>query len=684
MINRGRKEWIDKARDVAIENEIARRGIKLKRITAIEFAGPCPCCGGDDRFSINTKDQVFNCRGCRGKGKGAIDLVMFLDSIRFNDACEKLAGPPPKLNGRGPVRTGTWIYRDAEGRPYLRVSRLDYPDGTKQYPQSRWDGQWVRGKPDGPKIPYRLPELLDSDRTEPVYICEGEKCADAVAALGLAATSASEGAGKWTADLNEWFRDRIAYILPDNDEPGRKHAKLVAQNLAGIAREIRIVELPGLGDGEDAFDWIARRGTREQLDVLGARASVCNLPAAPVATTMATSPGFKKINKDGSPVANWENALVAIQVLGVTCRHDLFHGKYLVGGHIVGNHVGELSDPACSMLRHAILTHFDFDPGVAHTRYAAEQLCLMQPFDPVVDYLNALRWDGKARLETVLIVYFGAADTPLNRAIGPLVFIALVRRAKEPGVKFDEIIVLEGPEGSGKSSALRILAGCDENFSDQHILGLDERAQQEMVQGIWVFELAELTGIRKAEVERVKAFASRTHDKARPAFGHFRVDQPRRCVFFATTNDDDYLQSDTGDRRFWPVPTGFIDIEALKRDRDQLFAEAAALESKGISLRLPRELWGAAKVEQEARRAYDPWLDRLASLQGEIGWTQEGKEERITTGKILTEYLNVPAAQQTAAIAKKLKAVMTRLGWQYKNIREGTEVRKGYCRPVKE
>jgi hypothetical protein len=284
MIHRTRKEWIDKARDFALEDEIARRGIKLRRVTAIEFAGPCPQCGGDDRFSINTREQLFNCRGCGGKGRGVIDLVMFIDGIKFNDACEKLAGPAPKLNGRGPARTGTWIYRDAEGKPYLRVQRIDYPDGTKQYPQSRWDGQWVKGKPDGPKLPYRLPELLDSDRTEPVWICEGEKCADAVAAIGLTATSASEGAGKWTADLNEWFRDRIVYVLPDNDEPGRKHAELITRNLSGVAREVRIVELPDLANGEDAFDWISRGGTRDQLDDIGATA-----PVAAQASTSAHS-----------------------------------------------------------------------------------------------------------------------------------------------------------------------------------------------------------------------------------------------------------------------------------------------------------------------------------------------------------------------------------------------------------
>lgn len=268
-----RDAWIDKARTVPIDNELARRGHHLRRSGA-EQIGPCPICGGHDRFSVNPRKGVWNCRGC-GKGGDVIDLVRHFDGCDFEEAVRHLVGDQPKkpnghARGNGASRlAGTWIYRDADERPYLKVDRWDSAAGEKSYPQSHWDGErWISGKPKGPKIPYRLPELLDSDRSEPVYACEGEKCADAVAGLGLFATSASEGAGKWTADLNEHFRDRIVCILPDHDEPGRKHANKVAQNLHGIAREIRVVDLPGLADSEDAVEWITRGGTREQLDEL--------------------------------------------------------------------------------------------------------------------------------------------------------------------------------------------------------------------------------------------------------------------------------------------------------------------------------------------------------------------------------------------------------------------------------
>jgi predicted P-loop ATPase len=287
-------------------------------------------------------------------------------------------------------------------------------------------------------------------------------------------------------------------------------------------------------------------------------------------------------------------------------------------------------------------------------------------FDPIVEYLDALKWDGTSRVDAWLITYLGAADTKLNRAIGRLTLIAMVRRARQPGCKFDQIIVLEGLEGTGKSSVLRVLAGSDENFSDQTILGLSDQKQQELLRGKWLFEIADLTGMRKAEVDQVKAFASRTYDRARPSYGRFTVEQPRRCVIFGTTNEDTYLKSQTGNRRFWPVPTGTVDIKALRRDRDQLFAEAAILEATGCPLVLPESLWKDAREAQEERREHDPWDDILANAKGMIVRLDDGltDEERISTDELLAIRLQIPADRQSDATEKRLKHAMRRLGWR--------------------
>jgi hypothetical protein len=129
-----------------------------------------------------------------------------------------------------------YVYNDALGELYARVIWYE----PKEFRQQHWNGTgWSWGKHKGPKLPYRLPEMLEAVGDE-VFVVEGEMDADALAALGFVVTSASEGAGKWTPDLNDWFKGRIVHILADNDDPGRDHAWKVAENLHGIAAEVRV------------------------------------------------------------------------------------------------------------------------------------------------------------------------------------------------------------------------------------------------------------------------------------------------------------------------------------------------------------------------------------------------------------------------------------------------------------
>ena len=147
-----------------------------------------------------------------------------------------------------------YVYRDANKRPWQRVERTS----AKKFPVAAWDGQkWKYGAPKGPKLPFNLPELIAADPETPVFICEGEKDALNVEHIGLVSTTNSGGAGKWSADLNPYFKGRTVFILADKDAPGRAHANKVAGHLRIWAKEVRIVELPG--DGKDVSDWIEFR-----------------------------------------------------------------------------------------------------------------------------------------------------------------------------------------------------------------------------------------------------------------------------------------------------------------------------------------------------------------------------------------------------------------------------------------
>jgi hypothetical protein len=357
------------------------------------------------------------------------------------------------------------------------------------------------------------------------------------------------------------------------------------------------------------------------------------------------APGWPDLTEEGEPKRTYRNARAAIMALGIVCSYDEFHDRMLVGGHPIQQWAGELTDAVNVVLRQAIIDRFELDPGKDNIADAATALCLENCFDPVLDYLDGLDWDGTPRLGTWVVKYLGAADTPLNREMGKLALVAGVRRVRNPGCKFDHVLTLEGGEGTMKSTSIVALAGV-ENFSDQTILTASDKEQQELVRGVWIYEIADLAGMRRADVEKIKAFATRTHDRARPAYGRRRVDAPRRCVFFATTNEDEYLQSQTGNRRFWSLKTGItgpIDIDALRRDRDQLWAEAAEIDAEGGPLVLPKNLWDEASTMQDERRQHDPWDDTLASVKGHTYTNEEtgAEEERIASDELLRVYLEL-------------------------------------------
>lgn len=357
------------------------------------------------------------------------------------------------------------------------------------------------------------------------------------------------------------------------------------------------------------------------------------------------------------------NAIAAVRALGIKCERDAFRVRNRVGGQAMNQWVGELTDDVVAVVRTIVRETFHFDPGTQATLDALVQECLAHTFHPIKDYFSTLQWDGTKRLETWPMRYLAASDHKFNRAIGSLSLVAAVRRIMQPGCKFDQITVLEGAEGRGKSSAIETLAG-PENFSDQSILTLDDKGQQEAVQGAWLYEIADLAGLSKADVERVKAFASRTTDRARPAYGRFRVDQPRTCVFFATTNDKTYLKSQTGNRRFWPIECGEVDLRQLKHDRDQIWAETCLIERGEINLTLDRQLWGAAGQLQDSRMEIDPWEDILATECIKNSIESEDKSEwRIATATVIGFILGIPVERQGDNISKRVGHIMRRLGW---------------------
>lgn len=326
---------------------------------------------------------------------------------------------------------------------------------------------------------------------------------------------------------------------------------------------------------------------------------------------------FQLPENGGPPLKNERNILVALRRLGVGLSYNRFADRLLIEG--LEGFGPELNDAAVTSLWLTIDRTFGFRPTKSYFYDVLTNAALANSFHPIFDYFATLEWDGTPRLDTWLIRYGGAKDTPYVRAISRLTLLAAVRRLRVPGCKFDEMPVLEGLQGTNKSSALKILAVNDEWFTDDLPLGASSKELIEQLTGKWIIEIADLHKRGRPEINKVKAQLSRTEDRARLAYGKLAVSVKRQFVFFSTTNEEKYLEDPTGERRFWPVFTQRFDLDALTQDRDQLWAEAVILEQRGESIRMDASLWNEAAIEQSKRSVVeiDPWYEHLDELLGE-------------------------------------------------------------------
>lgn len=265
---------------------------------------------------------------------------------------------------------------------------------------------------------------------------------------------------------------------------------------------------------------------------------------------------------------------------------------------------------------------------------------------PVRDYLQSLTWDGEPRLNTWLSTYMGCEDTSYVRSVASKWMISAVNRVMVPGCQADYTLVLEGLQGVRKSSALRVLGG--EWFSDDlENIGTKDSAMQ--LQGRWIVEIAELDAFRRAEMTTIKAWLVRRIDNFRPPYGRRTAEFNRQNVFCASTNKSDWGQDDTGLRRFWPVRVvSTIDIDGLKRDRHQLWAEAKFRFDEGEKSYLAGDVEVEATKQQAARQDQDPWVDKV------LEWARvpvgtgtltgvNSNAQRVYLSEILLHCLGAPA-----------------------------------------
>jgi hypothetical protein len=245
-------------------------------------------------------------------------------------------------------------------------------------------------------------------------------------------------------------------------------------------------------------------------------------------------------------------------------------------------------------------------------RDAVDAAAMAHSHSSLADWLDTLAWDGTARIHRWLIDYLAANDDPVSRAVGRMWLISAIARAYDPGCQADHVLVLEGGQGVGKSTAAAVLAG--EHYLSTMGSISDETRAASALRGRWIVEIGELDAIRGARATQVKDFLTRRTDTFRPAYAHHEQTFRRQCVFIATTNDSQYLQDPTGARRFWPVYVAGLQRDALVRDRDQLWAEAIHLYRAGEYWWPQESIIEMLTEHQTYRREVDPWEPLIQSL----------------------------------------------------------------------
>ena len=313
------------------------------------------------------------------------------------------------------------------------------------------------------------------------------------------------------------------------------------------------------------------------------------------------------------------------------------------------------SDADAFWIREYIGRTYSTDFPEAKIEQAMKNQAIKNRYHPVQDYLIDLEWDRKERIGTLFIDYFGCVDNAYVREASLCWFTAAVYRIFEPGFKFDTSIVIAGAQGIGKTTFIREL-GLREWYGE--LSSFDPKIAVEEILGKWIIEISEMGATNRHELETQKSFLSACHTRTRLAYERRAVDYKRQCVFIGSTNQDEYLKDSTGNRRWWPLDASedikFIDIKKLRREVDQIWAEAMMLYSQRRTVFLSDEARNLAEVAQEEKREEDSWqgiievwlgrdapVDRYDTEFGSMENSSPGVRDRVCIQEIWDDCLKI-------------------------------------------
>lgn len=574
-----------------------------------------------------------------------------------------------------------WEYKDKASDLLFFITRYESQDGKQIIPWSYVDGKWVNKHWSSPRPLYRLDKLRPG---KPVLIVEGEKAADAAVKL----LGEDYDVVTWVGGANAWqnadwtpIYGKSILIWPDSDDPGRECGEKIGDSLTKHCKQIKMI-LADRSKGWDAADALAGGWDRDMvIKWAKPRVRVITEPK-PIKKETPTirvedntiplisesvaalheKVGIPK-TASGQPICNVQTCrmmLESIREFKDMFWFDEFHQKYYTRmpkptATGIDDSVREFST-----IDNLFLLDF-FQSKLGLSRLGDEMLnkAVMMHSQKNLrnepkDWFETLEWDGKKRIDEFFIDCFGGKPGEYTRAVGRNFWTSMVARIYRPGCQNDYMVVLEGAQGIGKSTALQAIGGKWYTTASNAI----ERSDfYQVLQGNILIEIAELDAFSKAEVTRIKSVITDSTDRYRAPYDRKPQDYPRQSVFVGTTNESHWQRDHTGGRRFWPIYCQDINLQKIKDDREQLFAEAIVRFKKGADWYMTP--FDETKAEQERRRQVDEWEDRI-----EAYLTRPGGADWTTIMDIAESALKIEAGKVDVRVQRRIAAALSSLGWE--------------------
>lgn len=634
-----------------------------------------------------------------------------------------------------------WEYKDADGQLLGYVYRFNTSDGGKETlpltyckndKTGAFDWRWMQWE--APNRPLYGLDRLAAKPDAYVLLVSGEKCADAPLELLKKCAIVTWPGGDKAVDKIDWeplagcniyawpdcdaHREKLTKqeldagidpntkpLLPEHEQSGIKAMLKVRDKLLALNpnTQFKLVDIPK--PGQVPSGWDIADAINEGWDANRLRNFILNTreyrPDINTAESKST-PNPAKAEGGESSTFNWRNTLACNgKGIPLDSRENVFiylnnhpDMKGLIAfdefslrlvktrptpwdAPFEGDMPWDDNDSLELALWMAQVNDLSIR-SMDNINHAVKLAAWRNKFDPLVNYLDGLVWDGKPRMQTWLTDYAGVLANEYSRIAGIMFLIGMVARAYRPGCIMRTMPVFEGVQYRGKSSIARILAGKWFSDSPIELKGKDGFIN---IQGIWLQEIAEMGSFNNQEAPIIKAYLSSASDRFRSPFDKYARDYPRRTVFFGTTNEDQYLRDKTGNSRFWPFRTeevSSIDLEGLVLARDQLFAEAVHMFKQGERWHPTEQQQNELFSQEQSLREYDdPWEEKIAA------WLHTSTFYSTSVSEVLTDCLKIETGKQTNFNAIQVGKILTRLGWKKRRPTEGDDAKRPrkYMRP---